>query len=448
MKEEWRLLRAGVAATVGVRAFVMAASVGSGMLLARLLPLAELGAFYLLAQAGAVCTLLTAGGVGVALQRNLPVQTGRGDWSAARGTLSAAGRLWGVALVVCAGILIPAWGPLAHAVESPPLRPLLPCALLLGLFGGMEEVASVYFRATGRPRLGALLLEGPKQLLFVLGIVALALAGAGDDLAQVAWLRTGAAVLAALAGAGLLLRDLRGRGTSAAGPGAESLQRLVAYTSPVVVHLAAAYLLANADQWFLGLLLGTAQVGVYGVAARLAAMVGLPLAIVNVTLPPLLSSLHQQGRTGELEVLMRRTSTATGIAAVAMLLLFVLGGRLLLRVAYGDAFAGGHVPLAILALGQACNVCSGSPGWLLQMTGHQALLMRITLASLLMNLALNVVGVWLAGAVGAAVATSASMLAQNVAMLAAVRRLVGVRAWTHLDPRRAFSAPGRDHAGA
>ena len=202
------------------------------------------------------------------------------------------------------------------------------------------------------------------------------------------------------------------------------------------MHLLAAYLLANADLWFLGLFRERGDVGVYGAMAKLVVLVGLVLPSMNLVLPPRLAALHAAGKNREAEELMRRSSTLGAWAALTVVLVLALSGRFLIGRAFGPDFLVGYGPLLILAFGRFFDVSCGSPGWLLQVTGHQRAVMRVTLTTVLLNLVLNGIGVHYFGMTGVALATTAAVLWQNLAMMALSRRLLGIRTQLYLDPRR------------
>jgi O-antigen/teichoic acid export membrane protein len=295
----------------------------------------------------------------------------------------------------------------------------------------------VVLRATGRTRLGVVLLNLPRQALFVVVLGALYAARAAVDLGLAVELRVVVTLLTSAVGVGFVVQHLRGRRDAA--PDREPEPEAVARTSvPMMVHGLAAATRNTLDIWFLGAFVGAADVGVYGAMIQAAGLLALLLAMVNLVLPPMLASMYAAGRLADLEELMRRVSTLTAWTVGALLLGFVLFGETLIEILFGAPFQRGYGALLWLALGQAVNVAAGSPGWLLQMTGHQTTLMRITLASIVVKLALSWVAVaW--GMQGIAAVTFLVTAGQNLATTLLAHRLVGVRTQPYLDPRRALA---------
>ena len=84
--------------------------------------------------------------------------------------------------------------------------------------------------------------------------------------------------------------------------------------------------LLSADIWILALF--HKDVAVYGFVSKLVTFVAMPLLIVNLVLPPIVSEMYAQGRTGRLERTLRTFSTLAGVPSLLVLIVFMLlGGR-------------------------------------------------------------------------------------------------------------------------
>ena len=134
-------------------------------------------------------------------------------------------------------------------------------------------------------------------------------------------------------------------------------------------------------------------------------MASLP-GIANFLVPQELSVLHADGRTGEMERLVRTASTAVALLSAAALAGLALLGRPLLDAAFGEAYAGGWTILLILAAGTLWDTASGSAGYVLQMSGNHLRLLWLTLGAAALKLALSVAlgPIW--GGHGIALATA------------------------------------------
>ncbi|WP_232203541.1 oligosaccharide flippase family protein [Rubrobacter xylanophilus] len=200
---------------------------------------------------------------------------------------------------------------------------------------------------------------------------------------------------------------------------------------PLLITNLTLFALMQVDLWILGAFRSQEEVAIYGAAARLAALVVAPLAVVNAVVPPLIAEMYAQGRRGELERMLRFTAALAAAPALLTVLGFTILGVPILTLVYGGYYREGTVVLALLSLGQMASVLTGSCALTLMMTGHQVTSMIITVAAgvLMIIVALQVVDPY--GATGVAVATCGGLVFQNVVMWLMAKRKTGI--WTHFS---------------
>jgi O-antigen/teichoic acid export membrane protein len=324
-------------------------------------------------------------------------------------------------------------------------------------------LASSYFRSIGRPRTGILLLGLPRQICMFIGLGAYAVLHGGLNLEAAAYWRTGTALLAAMAGGAIVVvhlrrqrqqqqqqrqqekqqqqqkqqqqlqRDLQKEEDPPAWQ-APSFPEYRQMATTVLGHLLASYLFSHQDLWFLGIFLTKEDVGLYGVMLQLTTLIAAMMSVVNLILPPMVSKMYDQGRHADVEALMRRIATLSGWFALLVLGILAIWGAAIIRICFGEQYVAGHGILVILAVGHVFNVTAGSPGYLLQMTGHHRALLRITIVSLVTNAVLNYVGVHVLGPIGVALATAVTFVLQNSLQLGFARRRTGIRTYAYLNP--------------
>lgn len=202
---------------------------------------------------------------------------------------------------------------------------------------------------------------------------------------------------------------------------------ILAATWPILVADVTLLALTQADIWVVGAFRGPEEVAIYGAAARLVALVVMPLLIVQAVVPPVIAEKHAQGRNEELQKVLRTTATLAGIPAFLVLLCFLLFGGEILGVVFGGYYAQGAVILAALSLGQLASVWTGPCGIALVMTGHQTLMMIITVFSGTATIVGALLSVGAFGATGVAVATGAGVALHNIAMSVGVKFSTGLR---------------------
>lgn len=183
----------------------------------------------------------------------------------------------------------------------------------------------------------------------------------------------------------------------------------------------------HADVLLLGLLAAVVDVGVYRVAAQGALLVSLALTALGMVAAPFAAGLYAQGERHKLQKLARRTGQASLAFALPATLAFAVLGKWLLATLFGDEFVGAYWPLLILALGQLANAGFGPTGMLLNMTGFERDVTRAVAVAAGLNVALNLVLIPFFGVVGAAIATSTSLVFWNVWLWLVVRWRLGIR---------------------
>jgi O-antigen/teichoic acid export membrane protein len=198
-------------------------------------------------------------------------------------------------------------------------------------------------------------------------------------------------------------------------------------TSLPLLLVASMHLVMNwTDTVMLGIWSDSRQVGIYSVAMKTATLTNLLIVAVSSIAAPKFSALYKKGQSEELSSLVQDVTTLLFICAVPLLAVFLSVPGLILLIFGGD-FAEGSGVLRILALGQFVNVVLGSAGHLLVMTGHEKDMRNITVMVALVNVALNLALVPHYGIIGAATATSLSLIATGLFATLLVRRRLSIR---------------------
>ncbi len=212
------------------------------------------------------------------------------------------------------------------------------------------------------------------------------------------------------------------------------LREVLSISLPLLIVTLVMMVRTNGDVWILGAFLPQSELALYGAASRLVSMVTMPMAIVTAIAPPLIAEMYSQGKREDLEHALRGMATLTGIPAwlASMACIFFAGP--ILGVVYGDYYREGAAVLALLSIGLFASVCAGSCGIVLAYTGHQKMLMVITIVTSTATLIAMLATVKAYGIVGVAVSRMAGQILQNGIVLLVVKWKTGM--WTHLGFRR------------
>lgn len=198
--------------------------------------------------------------------------------------------------------------------------------------------------------------------------------------------------------------------------------------SSIPFGLTAMMLLINGrtDILMLGIFREDAEVGVYRVASQIAVVVAFGLQVINSIQGPHIAHLYAKGDMKRLQRMITRSSQLVFLLAFPAVVLIALFGRTIINGLYSPEFSEAYIPLVIISIGQLFNASMGSVGSLLNMTGHEKDTTRSIFVGATVNVALNLALTPTWGPVGAAIATTVTLIVWNVIMWRKVRTRIGI----------------------
>lgn len=182
---------------------------------------------------------------------------------------------------------------------------------------------------------------------------------------------------------------------------------------------------SQVDVLAVSLLAGAEDAGLYSAAARIALAMNVAVVAVNFVLAPRAARLFARQE-------MRRLQEEVSSAATWSLAIMLGGGAVVFVMspvflrAFGPDFDDAAEALRILVLGQMFNGLCGPVGTVLKMTGHERAAVHALALAVVVDLVLLAALIPAVGLGGAAIATAVCTLVWNGAMLAALRRSIGV----------------------
>gem|GEM_PF-2353169 len=402
-------------------------SIAVAGILARMLDAVELGIFFLCITLVRFVAILTGFGLSEGIQKFVGISFENGNWAETRSVLKKTAWLFTVSTVIVSISFMLLWPYLVTGMLDDALS-LAMGMIVIGLivFRALEQIGAAYFRAIQKQILGLFFLGTPRELLFVVTLLVAWFMSGSLNLQNALVLYFSGGILITIALALIFRRTLYGHATADENKTGISIGDYASFCWPVVLHLSLVTLFNSVDMWVLGIYREMEDVSLYGAALRLVILIPFTLHVINLVLPSMVAALSHRGKIKQLSLLARTASTWSFLLGGFICLVFILFGDLILQLVYGPAFEEGLYVLIILAIGQVINATCGSPGVVLQMTGHQALLMRITLLTTTINIIFNVLVVERYGAVGVASVTAFSLFIQNVASTYYAYKKVGV----------------------
>lgn len=399
----------GVFAVGLLRLLSIGLSIGATVLLARLLGPAALGAYSFAFSVSSVVLLAALQGIPIMILREVSAASVQERWHHAQELLRYTdtlqfrvflGSLLLVAAIMLAGFSI---GPVSGFWLALPAM-ALPLVMVAGL------ARSSVVRSYGKALAGHLPEMLVRPLLFVLFLGGLWFLPASYRTSAVAMSLHLLAALVALVFSMLLLRRLSAALPAYPASGRQSckghLRTLIPLSAVAGLQLAN----SQVDLIALGLLSPAHDVGVYRIATTLALQVSFGLTIINAVVAPKFVVLYRDSRISELVRLNRLGAAGSfGLGFIVVAIYFLWGERLIIFTA-GEQFLPAFIPLLILSVAHLLTLWAGTTNVLLNMIGREGDVLLSVVASLVTNVALNGMLIPLYGIIGAAIATSVSLV--------------------------------------
>ncbi len=450
-----RLLRESVW-VVGGRLLGIGTAIGINVVLARVLPPADVGIFLLLGSILTFSSFVAMFGLNAGLVRFVSESIGVGDADQARRVLRQGTKVAILSVscggLICGGFLLLAGEWLFDLPQVVVLAPLVACGvvgaatiqlcasllrsfhdsrvsiMLTGQFGG--PICNLLF---GGLTIGLYFLTTP-TLNQVMACSAFSMC-AVLPLAIYSCYRISERQLATLhSAASTSAKKLqRVNATETAAPNSFAMMGLLVVCLPLMLTQSLSYITGQADIWIAGANVAHEEVALYGAARRLMLLIGMPMQLVNLTVIASIAELRARGQLQELQRILRSAATLAAIPALLVWLPIVIFPGQLATLIFGPYYADCAATLRILSIGQLVFVSVGAAELTLMMSGHHLKALSVNIFT---SIALFISGITLSqqwGIQGLAIAWSAIVSIQCLSFWLFARRSVGV--WTGLDFR-------------
>jgi len=296
------------------------------------------------------------------------------------------------------------------------------------VFRLLQNFSSVFFRSVHQPRTGVLLLHLPREVGLAIAFFVLFLLWDRVTIDVVISTYVGILAVAVTLCVYLVIKFKKNQNSIGGTQGMIGYMSLIALTAPMYVGNIAGEIARTSDLWILGALGEEIDVGLYGAAMRLTLMLAMMLDVINLIIPPMIAALYEKKDLAQLEKVVRSSATWSMCLVVPVALVLLIFADEILKLVFGPGFEQGATVLRILVLGHGLGVVIGSPAVILQMTGHQKTMMKLTLMSVLVGVCSQLAVVSTYGIVGVAIVSAGIIICQKSIMVYLVKRRTGV--WT------------------
>ena len=421
----WKKFHADVLAAMLGRWGVMGAGFVTTMLLTRILPVTDVGLYFIIVSVVLILGPLANLGLQEPTVRAIASFAATGDHARAAAVAGSALRVALASACFLSIIILLLWAGLCKAGlllrEGDTLTGVFVASWmaivavevqLVGTFQGLENIRM------------AVLCDGAIAKLLAMAAVATLYASRGHTSVHEVLAIFLACEIANVAIALFFLAPLISFFPDPALAGSAS--GLLKTARPFLVHQIASLTAAQGDAIILGLFRPSAEVAQYGTAMRLSSLLSLPASAANVPLAPATAKLHAQSRSAELEKILQISAAGTTAIAAVLTLLFMFWGELLLNKFFGPSYGAGASALAILCVGQCINLALGQCMVALAMSGEQAVVTKIGIASSIIKIILAAVLGYMLGAIGVAIASAAGTALAKLAGWSAARQRLNI----------------------
>jgi O-antigen/teichoic acid export membrane protein len=226
-----------------------------------------------------------------------------------------------------------------------------------------------------------------------------------------------------------------------AGDASISLSQLLRTSLPLWVSTLSILLLTQADLWIIGAARSEDEVAIYGAATRLIKLLIMSQIVVTEVVTPVVAELNVTGQRLKLERTLRLAATAGAAVSLPILVAFTVFASEILALTFGEFYRSGGPILSILSLGWLVLVFGGARSQVLAMIGQGTLLMQISIATIVLAIGTALALVPAYGALGVAVAFALAHIVQGILVLIGTRWKGGF--WTCVSPKITFAEISR-----
>lgn len=194
---------------------------------------------------------------------------------------------------------------------------------------------------------------------------------------------------------------------------------------PMLLSSASTILMNRTDVIMLGIFAGTTDAGIYHIVVRAASLTTIGLISVNSIAGPLIAKYYATYQKADLQRTVRLAAWGILALSLPVAVIFIFFGKSLLAV-FGPQYIQGYTALVIMLAGQIVNALTGLVGLLMIMTAYQKPELLFNILASVLNIAMNLLLIPRYGIVGAAVATSLTLIAVNLLRVGFVYRNLNV----------------------
>ncbi len=417
------MLRSGLA-SASIQALNRLITLLIAILLARTLGSEGYGIYAFVVTIMGLSMVVAEAGVPALLMREVAVSQSKSEWSVLRGTLLRAGQFVGS---ISTSLSLIGLAVLWSLEQHLPRPTFLSFALMLAVLplNALNRTITHAIKGLQRVIVGQSMESVAQPAALLLTIASLFVFFPTTREPQYAMLGQLVAAILMLTISFVALYGMLPTSVIQARPAYHN-QKWLKSLLPFTLIGGAGILNSNIDILMLGYFRDAEEIGVYRVAMQGGALVVFGLQATNTVVASRFARLYAQNDMPRLQSVVISGARMALLFALPVALAFVFAGDRIAGWVFGVEFERAHWPLAILSLGQLVSAAFGSVGFLLNMTGNEAVVSKTLWQTVVLNTLLNLILIPTLGMVGAAIASAVSLSLWNALLFRYVRSRLGL----------------------
>jgi len=211
-----------------------------------------------------------------------------------------------------------------------------------------------------------------------------------------------------------------------AGLNSGRLTDLLKICFPLALVSSTVILERNIDILMLGTFDGSDKSALYYISTRISAFFLLPLFILNSLALPAISRSYKEGKTRTVEKKAIKVSKYSSLASLVILVFVIIAGKDILLL-FGHEYSSAYYPMLLLSVGNLVRTLLGPVQMVGLMCNLEKSVSKANIASLFINIILNLLLIPILGIFGAVVATVGTRLGRSIFLSRVIGKQVGVK---------------------
>jgi len=203
-------------------------------------------------------------------------------------------------------------------------------------------------------------------------------------------------------------------------------------SSTIFISTALFIVLSWIDKIIVGIYSTEDNVGIFHISERIASLIGFNLEAINSILSPKISQAFSSKNIDKMQKDIDFSVSISFIISILSCIIILVFSEFILSL-FGEEFIRGKYTLYVFAISHFINVCCGSVGNIMQMTGYQKLFSKIIGIALIIHLLLSTTLVKYYGIIGVAIATAITVIFWNFTGAYYIYKKIGITSFITLN---------------